>query len=124
MEREPQYSRRIEQVAEIARSAQRSIIYLLLTGLAASAYIIWNLYSPNAPTWWNIVISAVVLFPALIWSLVWVVLQQLQSAPRLVTQLALQPDGVLNNLDEFSVKKQGGLRGVFNTLKAFREQEG
>ena len=120
----PEISKVIEQIAETARGAQRGIRYFLFAGLSASAYIAWQVYAVDSPIWWNILKCGLVLAPAMIWVFLWLVLLQLQEAPELVSELAHQPEGLFNNLHELSLTQTKGLRGIFNSLKAFRQEEG
>lgn len=114
----------IQSIANVASSAQRKISYLLVVGLAASAYLAWELYTPAGALWWNIIKCGLVLLPGLIWVFVWSVLNQLKEAPELVANLVQQEDGVFNNLASLNLKQPDGLRSVFSSLREFRKEEG
>jgi len=114
----------LQRVSELAASAQRKIGYLIVVGLAASAYLAWRLFDAESAVWWNAIKCGAVMLPALLWCFVWTVLNQLQEAPELVAKLSDPQDGVLTNLDSLSLKKPEGLRSLFSTLRRFRQEEG
>ncbi len=114
----------INKIGEIANGVQRKISYFVAFGLVASSALAWNLFSQESAVWWNALKCGVVLLPALIWVIVWFVLDQLREAPNLVAELRQDENGVLANLTDFSLKEPEGLRGVFSTIKEFRKEEG
>jgi len=64
------------------------------------------------------------MVPALVWCFVWNVLGGLQQTPTLISSLASQEEGVVSNVQSLSLQKKEGLRSLFDTLRAFRNQEG
>jgi hypothetical protein len=52
------------------------------------------------------------------------VLNQLKEAPELVSQLINDDDGLVENVQSFSLQEPDGLRGLFSTVRAFRQEEG
>lgn len=114
----------LERVSTIAAGAQRKITYLVVVGLAASAYLAWQLFNPESAVWWNAIKCGLVMLPVLVWCFIWYVLSGLQEAPQLVSKIAQQEDGVLSNLQNLSLKQPDGLRGLFSTFRTFRQEQG
>lgn len=114
----------INKIGEIANGVQRKISYFVALSLVASSALAWHFFSLESAVWWNALKCGVVLLPALIWVIVWFVLDQLREAPNLVAELRQDENGVLANLTDFSLKEPEGLRGVFSTIKEFRKEEG
>lgn len=112
------------RLAELAASLQRKLSWLLLVGMLASTYLAWAAYSQHSYLWWNIAKCLTILMPALIWLIVWAILGQLREAPELAASLASEEDGLLANLHTVSLSDKRGMRGLFGTLRAFRQQEG
>lgn len=119
-----QLSELLEQIAEIADGAQQTIRYLVIVGVLATAYLGWTLYTPDGALWWNVTKCGLLALPSLIWLFVWGVLSQLKQAPELVTDLVSQEDGLFQNLSGLSIDKKQGVRSLFSTLKAFKQEEG
>jgi len=85
-------------VADFAAGFQRRLAWFLGIAAMASAYLAWLLYSPESLWWWNLIKCGLVLTPTLVWLFIWQVLGEMREAP--------------------------GLRGLFSTLRAFREEDG
>ena len=49
---------------------------------------------------------------------------QLREAPTLAANLVARDDGVMSRFSESDLPDQSGIGGLFNTLKAFREESG
>jgi hypothetical protein len=113
-----------DALAELATSLQRKLSWFLGVGLLASTYLAWAAFSQHSYLWWNIAKCMTLLLPVLIWLIVWAVLGQLREAPELAASLASEDDGVLAKLQSVSLSDKRGLRGLFGTLRAFRQQEG
>lgn len=113
-----------DALAELATSLQRKLSWLLGVGMLASASLAWAAYSQHSYLWWNITKCMPLLLPVLIWLIIWVILGQLREAPELAASLASEGDGVLANLQSVSLSDKRGLRGLFGTLRAFRQQQG
>jgi len=114
----------ITRVGEIATSLQSKLTWFLGIGVVATLMLAWEIYSSDSALWWNVLKCGLVSLPALIWVFVWLVLNQLREAPALVAELTSDDDGVFNNLQELSVRKPSGLRGLFSTLAAFQREDG
>ena len=114
----------LEQIAEIADGTQQTIRYMVLAGVLATAYLGWKVYTPESALWWNLTKCGLLALPCLIWLFVWGVLSQLKQAPELVTELVSQEDGVFQNLSDLSLDKKQGVRSLFSTLRAFKQEEG
>lgn len=114
----------LNRIAKIAASLQSKLTWFLRLGGLATLILVWEVYSHDAPIWWNVMKCGFVSLPALVWGFVWLVLNQLREAPALVSELAADDDGVFANLDELSLRQANGLRGLFNTLAAFRREDG
>jgi len=119
-----QLKRVLDRIADIANSLQTKLAYLLGIGVIASAALAWNFFSSESALWWNVVKCGLVVFPVVVWILIWFVLNQLRDAPSLITELANDDEGVFANLGDFSVKEPDGLRGIFSTIKEFRKEDG
>ena len=111
-------------LAELGASLQRKLSWLLGVGMLASASLAWAAYSQHSYLWWNIAKCMTILLPVLIWLIVWVILGQLREAPELAASLASEDDGVLANLQAMNLRDKRSLRGLFGTLRTFRQQEG
>ena len=114
----------VNKIGDIANGLQSKLSYFIGIGLLASSALAWKLFSLESALWWNIIKCGVVLLPAVIWVIVWLVLNQLRDAPNLVAELASDENGVLANLNDFSLKEPNGLRGVFSTIREFRNEDG
>lgn len=114
----------LEQVADVADSTQKTVRYLVVTGVLATVFLAWKLYTPGGLLWWNLLKCGLLALPSLIWLFVWGVLSQLKQAPELVTELVSQEDGLFQNLSALSMAKKQGLSSLFSTLRAFKQEEG
>jgi len=124
MNAKEQLTRVVDKIGDIANGLQSKLRCFVVVGLAASLALAWKVFSFDSTVWWNLLKCGAVLLPSLIWVLVWFVLNQLRDAPTLVSELAADENGVLANLNEFSLKEPNGLRGVFSTVRAFRKEDG
>ena len=111
-----------EQIANVAQSAQRKVSYLLGVGVLATAYLGFELVTPESSFWWNIVKVLLVSIPVLIWWFVWSILGGLTKAPAAVAHLASGESELVPQLK--SINKPGTLRGLFSAVRAFRREEG
>jgi len=64
------------------------------------------------------------LLPALLWGFVWTVLGQLREAPTLAASLVARDDGLMSRFSDADLPEQSGISGLFNTLKAFKQESG
>ena len=92
--------------------------------MLASASLAWQVYSAESALWWNITKCFLVLLPALLWGFVWTVLGQLREAPTLAADLVARDDGLMSQFSDSDLPDQSGISGLFNTLKAFRQESG
>ena len=74
--------------------------------------------------WWNITKCGLILLPSLIWGFLWTVLGQLEEAPELAAKLASRDDGLVSQFAGTTLDQQTGVSGLFNTLKAFKQEKG
>ena len=95
-----------------------------MPGLLASVSLAWQAYSGDSELWWNITKCSLILVPALLWVFVWTVLGQLRDAPTLAASLVARDDGVMAQFSDSDLPDKGGISGLFNTLKAFRQESG
>ena len=114
----------VDRVAEIAAGVKRKLGYFVFVGVVASGFLSWLVYSAEAELWWNGLKAALIFIPAVVWMFIWSVLNQLQDAPVLVSQLVADDEGLFSNFDELSLSEPNGLSGVFSTLRAFRKEDG
>jgi hypothetical protein len=84
----------------------------------------WQAYSADSALWWNITKCSLISLPALLWGFVWTVLRQLREAPTLAASLVARDDGVMSRFSDSDLPDKSGISGLFNTLKAFREESG
>ena len=117
-------SQLIDRIADIANSVQTKLNWFLGFGVVASAVLVRELYSNESALWWNTVKCGLVVLPVLVWVGVWLVLNQLREAPQLVAELANDDEGVFANLSDLNLKEPNGLRGVYRTIREFREEDG
>jgi hypothetical protein len=113
-----------ERIGSIADSTQRKCRYFVLIGAVASAVLAFYAFSIDSLWWWNALKMGVLLLPAIIWCVVLLVLNQLKEAPELISQLVNDDSGLVENIHNFSLKEPDGLRGLFSTVKAFKQEEG
>ena len=97
---------------------------MLAGGVLACASLGLQMISYSDSTWWWVLLALMLGLPLLIWMLVWYSLSQLRQAPELVSTLAEQPNGVLSSLSDMDSVRQEGLRGLYQTVRLFREQDG
>jgi hypothetical protein len=64
------------------------------------------------------------LLPALLWLVIWLVLNQLRDAPKLLAELARDEHGFIANLSDFSLEQPTSLRGLYATVREFRQADG
>lgn len=114
----------LERIAGIASSVKSKLIYALVLGALASAYLAWRLVSPESGLWWNLLKCGLIALPTLVWLFIWSVLGQLQQAPSLVAKLVQDDQGVFSGTNSLSLGSPKGLAGVFGTLRAFRREDG
>lgn len=113
-----------DRIGAIADGAQRKLRYLVLIGTIASMSLATIAFSMDSPWWWNCLKVGLLLLPAFVWCVVLLVLNQLKEAPELVSQLVNDDNGLVENIQNFSLKEPDGLRGLFSTVRAFRQEEG
>lgn len=121
---ENRLSQFLENLASYADAVQRKLLWPLGIGGLATVYWLWVTYSPESALWWNLTKSLFVALPMLVWGFIWILLGQLREAPTLAAKLTSRPDSMLANLNTSNFKQKVGIRGLFSTLKAFREEEG
>lgn len=114
----------VDKIGDIANALQSKLRYFVVVGGCASLALAWKVFSSESAVWWNVLKCGSVLMPAMVWVIVWVVLNQLREAPNLVAELASDENGVLASLTEFSIEEPKGLHGVFSTIRAFRKDDG
>lgn len=114
----------VNKIGDIANGIQRKLRYFVVIGFAASSVLAWKVFNLESAIWWNAIKCGVLLLPALIWVIIWFVLDQLREAPELVAELSDDEDGVIANFENFSINEPEGLRGVFSTIKEFRKEDG
>lgn len=113
-----------DRIGAIADGAQRKLRYFVFVGVLASSALAAIAFSIDSPWWWNTLKVGLLLLPAIIWCVVLLVLNQLKEAPELVSQLINDDDGLVENVQSFSLQEPDGLRGLFSTVRAFRQEEG
>jgi hypothetical protein len=64
------------------------------------------------------------MIPSLIWLLVLLVLKQLKETPDLVSQSLRSEDGFVQGIKNGSLEKPIGLRSLYSSVRAFRQEEG
>lgn len=113
-----------ERVGSIADGIQAKLRWFVLIAGMASSLLAIMAFNIDGSWWWNAIKVGLLLLPSLIWLLILLVLNQLKQAPELVSELVNDDNGVFENMDSFSLKEPDGLRGLFSTVKAFRQEDG
>lgn len=114
----------LERLAGIAEAVQTRLMWLLGVGVTASALLAWQAYSPESAIWWNVLKCGLIMVPALIWSLIWLLFGQLQEAPEVAAEMLSDEQGVMANLKATGLTESVGVRSIFKTLLALRREEG
>ena len=114
-----------DKAAAIAQAIKGKIVWFVLLGLLASAYLSYLLYTPESEFWWNICKAVLVFLPVLIWLLLIYLLTQIQQVPELVKVLSYQKDNAMSVVQDFVGGEKGfKFRNLFSLIRSVESQDG
>jgi hypothetical protein len=113
-----------ERIGIIAESLHNKLRFFVLLGAGACMLLAFTAFDIDSPWWWNSVKVGMFMIPSFIWLLVLLVLKQLKETPELVSESLGGDDGLVQDLKSVSLDSPVGLRSLYSSVRAFRQEEG